>query len=97
MYAVSVPYVTAYIRFSIENTIDGPLLLNGAFIDTDPVTANVATNIRYKADYSLVDLGLKSYTSKPIKPFAYMSVKQILRISMAYWRTHLQIAILEQF
>lgn len=30
--------------FLIENTIDGPLLLNGAFIDiTDPVTANVAT------------------------------------------------------
>ncbi len=51
--------------FLIENTIDGPLLLNGAFIDiTDPVTANVATNMRYKADYSFVDLGLKSYTQQ---------------------------------
>lgn len=51
--------------FLIENTIDGPLLLNGAFIDiTDPVTANVATNMRYKADYSFVDLRLKSYTQQ---------------------------------
>ena len=49
----------------IENTIDGPLLLNGAFIDiTDPVIANVETNRRYKADYSFVDLRLKSYTQQ---------------------------------
>lgn len=51
--------------FLIENTIDGPLLLNGAFIDiTDPVTTNVLTNMRYKADYSFVDLKLKSYTQQ---------------------------------
>lgn len=51
--------------FLIENTIDGPLLLNGAFIDiTDPVTANVETNRRYKADYSFLDLRLKSYTQQ---------------------------------
>lgn len=51
--------------FLIENTIDGPLLLNGAFIDiTDPVIANVETNRRYKADYSFVDLRLKSYTQQ---------------------------------
>lgn len=51
--------------FLIENTIDGPLLLNGAFIDiTDPVTANVETNRRYKADYSFLDLRLKSYAQQ---------------------------------
>lgn len=51
--------------FLIENTIDGPLLLNGAFIDiTDPVTANVETNRRYKSDYSFLDLRLKSYTQQ---------------------------------
>ena len=40
-------------------------MLNGAFIDiTDPVTANVETNRRYKADYSFLDLRLKSYTQQ---------------------------------
>ena len=49
----------------VDQIIDSSLLLNGAFIDiTDPIQAIVETNYRYKADYSFVDLGLKSYTAQ---------------------------------
>lgn len=49
----------------IDGVIDSSLLLNGAFYDVnDPVQAAVATNFRYKADYSFLDLGLKSYTQQ---------------------------------
>lgn len=49
----------------IDQIIDSSLLLNGTFIDiNDPVQATVASNRRYKADYSLIDLGLKSYAQQ---------------------------------
>lgn len=49
----------------VDQVIDSSLLLNGAFIDiTDPVQATIATNFRYKANYSFVDLGLKSYAQQ---------------------------------
>lgn len=49
----------------VDQIIDSSLLLNGAFIDiTDPIQAIVETNYRYKADYSFVDLGLKSHTAQ---------------------------------
>lgn len=48
-----------------DGIVDSPLLLNGAFIDiNDPLSYNVPANRRYKADYSLLDLGLKSYTQQ---------------------------------
>lgn len=48
-----------------DQVVDGPLLLNGTFIDiNDPVQATVATNYRYRSDYSFIDLGLKSYTQQ---------------------------------
>lgn len=49
----------------VDQTIDSSLLLNGAFVDiTDPIQAAVETNFRYKANYSFVDLQLKSYTQQ---------------------------------
>ena len=49
----------------IDNIVGSPYLLTGVFIDiTDPIQATVATNFRYKANYSFVDLGLKSYTAQ---------------------------------
>lgn len=49
----------------IDQIIDGPLLLNGAFVNiTDPLQATVATNYRYKSNYSFLDLGLKSYAQQ---------------------------------
>lgn len=50
----------------IDQIIDSNLLLPGAFMDiSDPVSATGAkTNLRYKADYSFVDLRLKSYTQQ---------------------------------
>lgn len=49
----------------IDGIIDSSLLLNGAFIDiNDPIQATVGSNFRYKADYSFLDLGLKSYTAQ---------------------------------
>lgn len=45
-----------------DGIVDGPLLLNGAFIDiNDPLSYTPAANRRYKADYSILDVGLKSY------------------------------------
>ena len=49
----------------IDQIIDSSLLLNGTFIDiNDPLQATVATNYRYRSDYSFLDLGLKSYTQQ---------------------------------
>ena len=49
----------------VDQIIDNSLLLNGAFIDiTDPVQATIGSNFRYKANYSFVDLGLKSYAQQ---------------------------------
>lgn len=49
----------------VDQIIDSSLLLNGAFIDiTDPLQTNISTNFRYKADYSFLDLGLKSYAQQ---------------------------------
>lgn len=48
-----------------DQIIDGSLLLNGAFVNiTDPIQATVATNFRYKSNYSFLDLGLKSYAQQ---------------------------------
>ena len=53
----------------VDNVVDGPLLLNGAFVNiTDSVQANIPTNIRLKANYSFLDLGLKSYTQQTDGP-----------------------------
>lgn len=57
----------------IDQVVDGPFLLNGAFIDiTDELKATVATNFRYKADYSFLDLYLNSYDTyaDPAHPFS---------------------------
>lgn len=49
----------------IDQVVDGSLLLNGVFVNiTDPIQANIASNYRYKSDYSFIDLGLKSYTQQ---------------------------------
>lgn len=49
----------------IDQVIDGSLLLNGAFVNiTDPIQGPIATNYRYKSNYSFLDLGLKSYTQQ---------------------------------
>lgn len=46
----------------IDRVIDGPLLLKGTFVDINtPLTYTPGTNRRYKADYSFIDIGLKSY------------------------------------
>lgn len=46
----------------INDIIDGPLLLNGTFVNiNDPLTFTPPANRRYKADYSFIDIGLKSY------------------------------------
>lgn len=48
-----------------DGIVDNPLLLNGTFIDiNDPLVTTPLTNKRYKANYSFVDLGLKSYTQQ---------------------------------
>ena len=48
-----------------DGIVDGPLLLDGAFIDIkDPLVYTPLANRRYKADYSFIDLGLKSYTAQ---------------------------------
>lgn len=53
----------------IDNLVDGPWLLNGTFIDVnDPITHTLQTNYRYKSDYSLLDIGLKSYTTQTDGP-----------------------------
>lgn len=45
-----------------DGIVDGPLLLNGTFVDIrDSLVYTPAVNRRYKADYSFVDLGLTSY------------------------------------
>ena len=39
--------------------------MNGVFVDiTDPLSYTPGINRRYKADYSFLDLGLKSYTQQ---------------------------------
>lgn len=49
----------------VDEVIDGNLLLNGALVNiTDPIQATVETNYRYRADYSFVSLGLKSYAQQ---------------------------------
>lgn len=49
----------------IDQTVDGPWLLNGTFIDiNDPIAYTPAVNRRYKANYSFIDLGLKSYAQQ---------------------------------
>lgn len=49
----------------VDQTIDGALLLNGAFVDiTDPIQCTPGVNLRYKSDYSFLDLGLKDYTQQ---------------------------------
>lgn len=50
----------------IDQTIGNELLLPGAFMDiSDPITATGSkTNLRYKSDYSFLDLYLKSYTQQ---------------------------------
>lgn len=48
-----------------DRVVDGSFLLNGAFVNiTDPLNTNVGSNYRYKSNYSLLDLGLKSYTQQ---------------------------------
>lgn len=45
-----------------DELVDGPLLLNGVFIDIeDPLVFTNQTNRRFESDYSFVDLGLDSY------------------------------------
>lgn len=49
----------------VDQVIDGSLLLNGTFINiVDPVQTSVPSNRRYQADYSFIDLRLKSYTQQ---------------------------------
>lgn len=49
----------------VDQLIDGSLLLDGSFIDIkDPLRTSPAVNRRYKANYSFLDLGLKSYTQQ---------------------------------
>lgn len=49
----------------LDQVVDGPWLLNGTFIDiNDPLVFTPETNRRYRADYSFVDLGLKSYAQQ---------------------------------
>lgn len=53
----------------LDNIVDGPWLLNGTFIDVnDPIQFNAQTNRRYKSNYSLLDLGLKSYNPQTQTP-----------------------------
>lgn len=61
----------------VDQVIDNSLLLNGAFIDvTDQITAPTTSNRRYKADYSFLDLYLKSYTQQTDGPHSLtLSVK----------------------
>lgn len=52
-----------------DGIVDGPLLLNGAFIDiADSLRYNDLPNVRYKADYAFLDLKLKSYTQQTDGP-----------------------------
>lgn len=52
-----------------DQIVDGPLLLNGTFIDiNDELQATVATNYRYKSNYSFIDLYLNSYTTQTDGP-----------------------------
>lgn len=49
----------------LDQIVDGPWLLNGTFVDiNDPIVFKPAVNRRYRADYSFVDLGLKSYAQQ---------------------------------
>ena len=49
----------------VDDVIDGPLLLNGVFVNiTAPIQATVNTNYRYRSNYSFVSLGLKSYAQQ---------------------------------
>lgn len=61
----------------VDDVVDGPLLLNGTFVNiTDSVQANIPTNRRYKSNYSFLDLGLKSYTQQTDGPHTLsLSVK----------------------
>lgn len=48
-----------------DGIVDGPFLLNGTFVDINkPLSYTLATNYRYKADYSFIDLGLTSYNQQ---------------------------------
>lgn len=52
-----------------DGIVDGPLILDGAFIDiADSLRYNNAPNTRYKADYAFLDLQLKSYTTQTDGP-----------------------------
>lgn len=61
----------------VDQVVDNSLLLNGAFIDvTDPIVAPTASNRRYKANYSFLDLYLKSYAQQTDGPHSLtLSVK----------------------
>lgn len=53
----------------IDNIVDGPWLLNGTFIDiNDQLLFNNQTNLRFKDNYSFLDLGLKSYDPQTQSP-----------------------------
>lgn len=48
-----------------NGVIDNSLILDGVFVDiTDSLSYTPGINRRYKADYSFLDLGLKSYTQQ---------------------------------
>lgn len=48
-----------------NGVIDNSLILDGVFVDvTDSLSYTPGVNRRYKADYSFLDLGLKSYTQQ---------------------------------
>ncbi len=49
----------------VDGILDNELLFGGAFVDIiDSLKNTTGYNYRYKADYSLLDLGLKSYTAQ---------------------------------
>lgn len=49
----------------IDQTIDNGLILNGTFIDIkDSLNDNRALNLRHKADYAFINLGLNSYAQQ---------------------------------
>lgn len=52
-----------------DRVVDSSYLLNGRFVDINTeLQATVATNYRYKANYSFIDLGLNSYTPQTDAP-----------------------------
>lgn len=49
----------------VDDVLDSHLLLNGMFVNIeDPIQATVATNFRYRSNYSFVSLGLTSYAQQ---------------------------------